>query len=72
MSDKLEITNEMLASFANMIKSKDSNDCDLAIDILEGRDKSNVQSEANFVKLKELLINNDKFFPSSHYERWEK
>jgi hypothetical protein len=39
MSEKHEITKEMVDSFQQMILSKDEGDITLALDILENRDK---------------------------------
>lgn len=61
---KLVITDEMVTSFAGMIKSNDSGDTRLAVDILNNRDKTNEASEKNFKEISNHIIDNDKLFPT--------
>ncbi len=64
--EKLIITQEMVDSFADMIKSKDSKDVKFAVDILELRDVDNIESEKHFNELAKLIISDDKLFPTSN------
>lgn len=60
------ITEEMLESFSNMIKSKDEGDVSLAAEVLKERDVDNTQSEANFNKLMKMIISNEILFPKKN------
>lgn len=64
MEEKLIITDEMVTSFAGMIKSNDVGDARLAVDILNNRDKTDTTSEKNFNSIANQIIDNDKLFPT--------
>lgn len=64
------ITEEMVVSFANMLKSKDGGDVKLAQGIMGNRDKSNEESEANFDKIGKMLLDNDRLFPAGPVGLW--
>jgi len=64
--EKLAITQEMVDSFADMIKSKDSKDVKFAVDILELRDTNDSESEKHFQELAKLIISDEKLFPTSN------
>lgn len=66
MEEKLVITQEMVDSFADMIVSKNAKDVKFAVDILELRDTTDVESEKHFRDLAKLIISSDKLFPTSN------
>jgi len=61
--EKIIITDDMLESFVDMLKSPDADTGKLAISVLENRDKSNVESEKNFMSLRYAIISNEICFP---------
>lgn len=65
--DKIVIDKEMLDSFLNMFNSTDTNDCKLAIDVLNNRNKDDQESENNFNQIKNKIINTQTLFPSIQY-----
>lgn len=68
MSEKIQITDKMVSSFAEMIKSKDAGDTNVAMEILNNRDKTDPVSEDNFLKISSMIIDDDQLFPS--YNMW--
>jgi hypothetical protein len=65
MENKTIITDDIVESFEKMMKSTDAGDIQLAMDILDNRNKSNEQSENNFKKLMCLIVDNQEILPTS-------
>lgn len=61
----LIIEKEMVDNFANMILSPDSGNTNMAMEILNNRDKNNKESESQYNRLISLIIKNEELFPSS-------
>lgn len=64
--DKTKITSEMVEAFREMILSPDKGDITLALDILDNRDKDDVESEKYFKNISTQIISNDQLFPNSN------
>lgn len=64
MEDKHIITPELVEGLSNMIKSEDHGDINLAMVILDNRDKENVESEECFKQMMALIVKDDVLFPS--------
>lgn len=67
--EKLIITEDMVNSFAEMFRGEDVN-VKFAYDILNLRDKDNKESEENFNKITNIIIFDDKLFPTSNKKKW--
>ncbi len=64
MEYKHIIEAEMVDNFANMLMSEDKSNSLLAIEILENRDKYDIESEEQYHRLMTLIIKDEELFPS--------
>lgn len=53
----------MVESFQQMIMSPDKSDIQFAMDILDNRDKDDIESEKNFKAISTNIVSNDLLFP---------
>lgn len=58
------IESEMVDSFSQMLLSSDKQSINLAIEILDNRDKTNEESEIQYDRLMTMIINDNNLFPS--------
>jgi len=58
------IDQEMVDVFKDMIMGGNDGDIKLALEILDNRDKTNVESESQYERLMDLIINDEVLFPS--------
>ncbi len=69
-TEKHKITQDLVEGFKNMLLSKDKGDINMALNILKERDRSDQESEDNFKKIGNEIINNESLFSSYAKEVW--
>ena len=60
------IESEMVDSFNQMLLSSDKQSINLAVEILDNRDKTNEESEIQYDRLMTMIINGNNLFPNGN------
>jgi hypothetical protein len=58
------IDNEMVNSFSEMLLGNDSDSINLAMEILDNRDRTDIESEKQYDRLMTMIINDNTLFPN--------